>query len=403
MQPAMIKTKNLKIEKHTSDGSGQLDCLPFSSTQDQPMNVPLLDLKAHHAPIKDEVLSKISEVIDCNAFAGGPFVESFEYAFADYCKVEHAIGVGSGTESLWLALLAQGIGPGDEVITAPNTFIATAEAINFTGARPVFVDILADTYNLNPELIEEAITPKTKAIIPVHLFGQMADMDPILEIAERHGLFVMEDSAQAVSADYKGRRAGSIGHCASFSFYPGKNLGAFGDAGAITTNDASLAQKIRILRDHGQAKKYFHSRLGWNSRMDGIQGAVLELKLKGIDLATARRREAASRYSEKLSAVEGIFLPSENRSCKHVYHIYSIRVNNRDTLLESLLKRGVGGSIHYPIPVHLQEACQSLGYEKGDFPIAEKCASEFLSLPMFPEITEEQISYVANTLKELIR
>lgn len=366
------------------------------------MQVPFLDLKAHHEPIKEEVLGKIAEVIDRNAFAGGPYVESFEKAFAEYCQVEHAIGVGSGTESLWLALLARGIGPGDEVITAPNTFIATAEAISFTGAKPVFVDILEDTCNLDPDRLEDAITPNTKAIIPVHLFGQIADMDPILEIANRHGLFVMEDSAQAVSAEYKGRRAGSIGHCASFSFYPGKNLGAFGEAGAITTNDSELAKAIRVLRDHGQAKKYYHSKVGWNGRMDGIQGAVLEIKLKGIDAATAGRRQAAAWYKESLSGLEGVILPTEVEACKHVYHVYAARVDNRDARLQAMNDAGIGCAIHYPVPLHLQEAYRDLGYVKGDFPISEKCASQFLSLPMFPELTQDQVSLVAETLQAVL-
>jgi len=367
------------------------------------MKVPFLDLKAHHEPIKEEVLGKLAEVIDRNAFAGGPYVESFENAFAEYCQVEHAIGVGSGTESLWLALLAKGIGPDDEVITAPSTFIATAEAISFTGAKPVFVEILEDTCNLDPDRLEAAITPNTKAIAPVHLFGQIADMDPIMEIAERHGLFVMEDSAQAVSAEYKGRRAGSIGHCASFSFYPGKNLGSFGEAGAITTNDSELADAIRVLRDHGQAKKYYHSKVGWNGRMDGMQGAVLEIKLKGIDAATAGRRQAAAWYQEALSGIEGVILPTEVDSCKHVYHIYAVRVDNRDARMQAMIDAGIGCAIHYPVPLHVQEAYRNLGYVEGDFPISEKCASQFLSLPMFPELTKDQVSLVAETLESVLK
>lgn len=366
------------------------------------MPVPFLDLKAHHDPIKDEVMKAIGEVVDRNAFAGGPYVASFEKAFADYCQVEHAIGVGSGTESLWLALLARGIGPGDEVITAPSTFIATAEAISFAGARPIFVDIDEATYNLDPNQLEDAITPQTKAIIPVHLFGQTADMHPILEIATRHGLFVMEDSAQAVGAQYKGRRAGSLGDCASFSFYPGKNLGAFGEAGAITTNDSKLAENIRILRDHGQAKKYHHSKIGWNGRMDGIQGAVLGIKLNRIDAASAGRRANAHRYQELLGDYERIVLPQENDSCKHVYHVYSIRVHERDRVLKAMNESGIGCAIHYPVPLHLQEAYKDLGYSIGSFPIAEKCAAEFLSLPMFPELTSAQVAEVAETLKTVI-
>ncbi len=362
------------------------------------MKVPFLDLKTHHDPIKEEVMKVIGEVVDKNAFAGGHYVESFEKAFAEYCQVDHAIGVGSGTESLWFALLAQGIGPGDEVITVPCTFIATAEAISYTGATPVFVDVIEESYNMDPSKLEAAITPKTKAVIPVHLFGQMADMDPIMEIANRHGLFVMEDSAQAVSAEYKGRRAGSVGHCASFSFYPGKNLGAFGEAGAITTNDAELADKIRVLRDHGQSKKYYHSKIGWNGRMDGIQGAVLEVKLRHIDKATEGRRTNAAIYRKLLSDVEGIVLPVEGSEYKHVYHIFAIRVDDRDMLLKQMGEEGVGCAIHYPVPLHLQEAYAHLGCEKGSFSVAERSSSEFLSLPMYPELTESQIEKVAGTL-----
>lgn len=367
------------------------------------MKVPFLDLKAHHDPIKDEVMKVIGEVVDKNAFAGGPYVESFEKAFAEYCQVDHAIGLGSGTESLWFALLAQGVGPGDEVITVPCTFIATAEAISYTGATPVFVDVIEESYNMDPSKLEAAITPKTKAIIPVHLFGQMADMDPLMEIAERHGLFVMEDSAQAVSAEYKGRRAGSVGHCASFSFYPGKNLGAFGEAGAITTNDPELADKIRVLRDHGQSKKYFHSKIGWNGRMDGIQGAVLEIKLRYIDKATEGRRTNAARYQKLLGEVEGIVLPVEGNTYKHVYHIFPIRVSNRDTLLQRMGDEGVGCAIHYPVPLHLQEAYAHLDQGEGSFPIAERCSSEFLSLPMYPELSKEQIESVTKCIKTLLQ
>ena len=364
------------------------------------MKVPFLDLKAHHDPIKDEVMKVISEVIDKNAFAGGPYVASFEKAFAEYCGVEHAIGVGSGTESLWLALMAKEIGPGDEVITVPSTFIATAEAISLAGAKPVFVDVLEESCNMDPSKIEAAITSRTKAVIPVHLFGQMAEIDPILEIAKEHGLFVMEDSAQAVGAEYKGRRAGSVGDCASFSFYPGKNLGAFGEAGAITTNDGDLAHKIRVLRDHGQAKKYYHSKVGWNGRMDGIQGAVLEIKLRNIDKASEGRRLNADRYNERLSGVDGIILPEEGEHQRHVYHIYPIRVQDRDTVLANMGEAGVACGIHYPVPLHIQEAYADLGYSKGSFPVSEQSAAEFLSLPMFPELTQEQVDLVCAVLKD---
>lgn len=366
------------------------------------MKIPFLDLHAHHEPIKAEVMEVIGKVVDQNAFAGGPFVEEFEKAFAKYCQVDHAVGVGSGTESLWLALLAKGIGPGDEVITVPCTFIATAEAITYTGAKPVFVDVLEDSYNMDPSKLESAINSRTKAIIPVHLFGQIADMDPIMEIADRHGLFVMEDSAQAISAEYNGKRAGSIGHCASFSFYPGKNLGAFGEAGAITTNDATLAKDIRILRDHGQSKKYYHSKVGWNGRMDGIQGAVLSIKLRHIDKATDGRRTNAATYNDLLKNNQNLVLPKEGSSHKHVYHVFSIRVQNRDEIISKLNERGIGCGIHYPVPLHLQEAYKNLGFSTGSFPVSEKVSSEFMSLPMYPELSKEQIKVVCSALEEII-
>ncbi len=264
------------------------------------MKVPFLDLKAHHQPIRNELNQAIGEVIETGAFAGGPFVAAFERDFAAYCGTRFAVGLGNGTDALWLSLLALGVGPGDEVITVPSTFMATAEAISFCGARPVFVDIDERTYTMDPGLLERAITPRTRAIIPVHLFGQMADMDPILEIARRHGLPVVEDACQAHGALYKGRKAGSLGVAGCFSFYPGKNLGALGEAGAVVTNDSELEGRIKVLRDHGQARKYHHSRIGWNARMDGIQGAVLRVKLKRLETANSRRRANARIYEELL-------------------------------------------------------------------------------------------------------
>ncbi len=378
------------------------DILPFSIfTSD--MRVPFLDLKAHHDPMRKEITEAVSEVIDASAFAGGPFVERFEKSLANFCQVDHAIGVGSGTESLWLALLANGIGRGDEVITVPSTFIATAEAISHVGAKPVFVDIMEESYNMDPSKLEAAINSKTKAIIPVHLFGQMADMDPIMLIAKKHGLFVVEDAAQAIGAEYKGRRAGAVGHCASFSFYPGKNLGALGEAGAITTNDSDLAKRIRILRDHGQTEKYCHSEIGWNGRMDGIQAAVLDIKLKRLDDSTRRRRENAALYHDQLDDFDGVILPAEVAEYKHVYHVFSIRVKRRDKIMDDMAKEGIGCAIHYPVPIHLQAAYQDLEYESGSFPVAEQCASEFLSLPMFPELTSLQISRIVEALKKAVR
>jgi dTDP-4-amino-4,6-dideoxygalactose transaminase len=302
--------------------------------------------------------------------------------------------VGSGTDALWLTLLACGIGNGDEVITVPNSFLATAEAISFSGAAPVFVDVNPRTYTMDPELLETAITPRTKAIIPVHLFGQMTDMDPIMEIARRHKLVVIEDACQAHGAEYKGRRAGSIGHAGCFSFYPGKNLGAMGEAGAVVTNDPAIHEKIQLLRDHGQRAKYYHSHVGWNGRMDGIQGAVLRVKLKVLDRNNAARRSHARLYETHLGNRGDLITPKEAEYGSHVYHVYAVRVKGRDELQRALTDQGIASGIHYPIPIHLQEAYGHLQLGRGSFPVAERCAEEFLSLPMFPELTPEQIETV---------
>ena len=366
------------------------------------MRVPFLDLNAHHAPLMGEFEAAIHNVITSGAFAGGPYVAGFEEDFAAYCQCEHAIGVGSGTEALWLALLASGVGPGDEVITVPSTFMATAEAITYCGARPVFVDVDERTCTMDPALLEAAITKKTKAVIPVHLLGQTADMDPIIAIARKHGLAVVEDSCQAHGADYKGRRAGSLADAGCFSFYPGKNLGAFGEAGAVVTNNEELATKMRILRDHGQVRKYHHSMVGWNCRMDGIQGAVLRIKLRHLERANEARRAHAAAYNELLANIPEITLPTEAPFARHVYHVYAIRTADRDELMKSLGAAGIGCGIHYPVPVHLQEAYQSLGYTTGSFPVAERMALEFVSLPMYPELTRSQIELVAQCVKESV-
>jgi dTDP-4-amino-4,6-dideoxygalactose transaminase len=366
------------------------------------MKVPFLDLKAQYATIADEIHEAIRQVCEKTAFAGGPFVQRFEEEFAAYCGTAHCVGVGSGTEALWLSLLGLGVGPGDEVITVPNTFIATAEAISFCGAKPVFVDVDPVTYNMNPDLIESSITPRTKAVVPVHLFGQTADMDPILEVAKKHKLHVLEDACQAHGATYKGQRAGSIGDAGAFSFYPGKNLGAYGEGGAVTTNDPELAQRIRMLRDHGQAKKYFHGLIGWNGRMDGIQGAVLSVKLRHLDAWNEARRGHAAGYTGMLAEVPGIVLPQEAPERIHVYHLYPVRVKDRDGLIAALYVQDIHCGIHYPVPLHLQEACRSLGLEKGAYPVAEQVAAELVSLPMFPEMTEEQIGRVVGQVKAFI-
>ncbi|MFQ5709355.1 MAG: DegT/DnrJ/EryC1/StrS family aminotransferase [bacterium] len=366
------------------------------------MKVPFLDLKQQYESIRREIDGALQNVLSSTAFAGGPFVAQFERNFAAACGCQHAVGVGSGTEALWLALLALNIGAGDEVITQPNTFIATAEAISFCGARPVFVDIDEETYTLDPNKIAAAITSKTKAVIPVHLFGQMADMDPILEIARQHGLLVIEDASQAHLAEYKGRPAGSIGDLGCFSFYPGKNLGAYGEAGAITTNSEELARTVRILRDHGQSKKYYHELPGWNARMDGLQGAVLDAKLEHLPVWTEARRRNAQIYNRCLQECEQVKTPTEAPYGRHVYHIYAIRCKQRQALMKMLAERGIDCGIHYPIPVHLQPAYRFLGLSRGSFPVAEKCAEELLSLPMFPELTEEQIEFVGNEIRQLL-
>jgi dTDP-4-amino-4,6-dideoxygalactose transaminase len=366
------------------------------------MKVPFLDLKAQYETIRAEIAAALQEVLEKTAFAGGPFVEKFEKEFAPFCRTEHAVGVGNGTDALWAAMLGLGIGQGNEVITAANTFIATAEAISFCGAKPVFVDVDEKTCNMNPNLIEAAITPRTKAIIPVHLYGQMADMDPIMEIARKHKLLVIEDASQAHGAEYKGRRAGSIGHAGCFSFYPGKNLGAYGEAGAVVTNNAELARTMRMFRDHGQSKKYYHSIIGWNARMDGFQGAVLSVKLKHLPAWTEGRRKNAALYNQLLSGVENIILPTEASYGKHVYHIYAIRAQNRDALIKALQERDVHCAIHYPVPLHLQDAYSSLGYKKGDFPVTERVAEGLVSLPMFAELTQEQIETAAQELKRCV-
>lgn len=366
------------------------------------MKVPILDLRSHHSHLRNELAAAIDEVIEASAFAGGPFVTQFEDDYAHYCGVDHVVGVGSGTDALWLALLALGIGPGDEVITAPMTFIATAEAISRTGAMPVFVDINETTYTIDPAGLERALTSRTKAIIPVHLFGRMSDMDPILIFAKHHGLFVVEDAAQAHGALYHGDRAGSIGNAGCFSFYPGKNLGAFGEAGAVATNDAELAKKIRVFIDHGQSRKYHHSIVGWNCRMDGIQGAVLRLKLRELDHNNARRREIANCYSKAFQELPNLVIPAPGKGESHVHHHYVIRVPNRSRFMKELSEKGVGSAIHYPIAVHMQDAYSHLGLGRGSFPVAERCADEFVSLPIYPELAHAQISAVIEAVADTL-
>jgi dTDP-4-amino-4,6-dideoxygalactose transaminase len=376
------------------------------------MKVPFLDLKVQYLSMKEEIHAAIQQVLDNTAFAGGPFVARFEKEFAAFCDCQEGIGVGSGTEALWLCLLALGIGPGDEVITAPNSFVATAEAITQTGARVAFVDIDPKTYNMDPNKLEQYLgfrnsqsairNSMPKAVIPVHLFGQTADMDPILEIARKYGLAVIEDACQAHGAEYKGKKAGSLGDAGCFSFYPGKNLGAYGEAGAVVTHNSEMAGKVRMLRDHGQSKKYHHDVIGWNDRMDGIQGAILSAKLKHLPAWNQARGKHAQLYTKLLRDVDGVVVPEEAPYARHIYHVYAVRVKKRDQLMNGLGGKGIGCGIHYPVPIHLTEAYKYLGLGRGSFPVAEQCADEFLSLPMFPELTQEQIEYVCSEIRGLL-
>jgi dTDP-4-amino-4,6-dideoxygalactose transaminase len=339
-----------------------------------------------------------SRVLDSCAFASGPEVAAFEEDFAAYCNVKYAAGVNTGTSALHLALLAAGIGPGDEVITVPHTFMATVSSIRYAGAKPVLVDVDPVSYTMDPKLIEGAITKHTKAIMPVHLYGQPADMDPIMEIAKKHDLLVVEDACQAHGAEYKGRRAGSIGHMAAFSFYPGKNLGACGEGGALVTNDEAFIKKVRMYRDWGQEKRYHHVLEGYNYRMDGIQGAFLKVKLKHLPAWTEARRAHAARYA-KLFEGTNVRFPKEMSYAKHVYHIYAVMAKNRDHLAKVLGDKGVATGFHYPIPVHLQPCFEHLGYKKGQFPNSERAAAEEISLPMFAELTDEQVGEIVAAVK----
>ena len=364
--------------------------------------IPFVDLKAQYRSIKPEIDAAIGEVLDNAAFILGPAVSRFEEKFAAYVGTKHALGVNSGTSALHLALLAAGIGPGDEVIAPAMTFVATASAIDYTGARPVLVDVDPVTYTIDPARIEAAITPRTKAIMPVHLYGQCADMDPILEIAKRRGLLVIEDAAQAHGAKYRGRMAGSMGDLAGFSFYPGKNLGAYGEGGAVTTARDDFARTIRMLRDWGAEKKYHHVLKGYNYRMEGIQGAVLGVKLSHLERWTEARRSAAACYRDRLAGLPELVPPKEQEACRHVFHVFAVLVPRRDEVLARLQGAGVGVGIHYPQPVHLLPCFADLGYSKGDFPEAERIAAMELSLPLFPELTATQIGKVADAMAEAL-
>jgi dTDP-4-amino-4,6-dideoxygalactose transaminase len=362
------------------------------------MQIPLVDLSAQYQPLKSEVMRAIEGVLGSMELFLGPNTGAFEEEFAAYCGSRFCIGVANGTDALHLALRAAGVGAGHEVITVAHTFFATAEAIVSAGARPVFVDIDPCRYTIDVEQIEARISPRTRAIMPVHLYGRMCDMDPILDIAERHGLAVIEDAAQAHGAEYNGRRAGSLGTLGCFSFYYSKNLGAYGEAGAVTTSDPGLAARIRRLRDHGSDKRYNHLEFGTNSRLDEIQAAILRVKLRYLDNWNRLRREHAAMYAELL-ADSGVTLPELPGDLSHVYHLYVIRSRERDGLQRALKQRGVSTGIHYPVPVHLQEAATSFGYVRGDLPRTEQAAREVLSLPMYAELSDAQISYVAEQIR----
>lgn len=367
------------------------------------MQIPFIDFKKLHEPIKEETGTAIQNVINNNAFILGKAVTDFENDFGKAHGVKHCIGVSSGTDANHLALWALDIKEGDEVIIPANTFIATAWGATLCGATPVFVDCESGSYNIDPKKIEEKITPKTKAIVAVHLYGQPADLDELRKIADKNNLILLEDAAQSHIAEYKEKRIGGLSKAASFSFYPGKNLGAFGEGGAVTTNDDGLAQKIRMLRDHGSMKKYYHEYYGHNYRMEGIQGAVLGVKLKYLEDWTKKRRDAAKKYAELLKDVKEIKLPEEMPYANHVYHLFVVQTKDRDKLQKFLNENEISTGLHYPIPLHLQKCFEHLGYKKGDFPETEKLADECLSLPMFPDITDEQIKYVCDKIKEFFK
>lgn len=364
--------------------------------------IPFADLKAQYLSIKPEIDAAMQSVISDSAFVLGKYSKLFEEEFARFCDARHCIGVGNGTDALMLALIACGVGPGDEVITVSHTFIATAEAVTRTGAKVVFVDI-DDHYCMDPVLIEKAITKRTKAIIPVHLYGLPADMDPILEIARRRNLKVIEDAAQAHGATYKGRKVGTLGDAGCFSFYPGKNLGAYGDAGAVTTNNEEIYRKVLSLRDHGRTDKYIHAEEGFNSRLDGIQAAILSVKLKHLKEWTEARRRAARTYHQWLSDIKDISIPPERGHSTHVYHLYVIRTHSRDKLQKHLNENSVQTGIHYPVPLHEQPAYRYLEYRPDSLPKTREAATEILSLPMSAEITQEQIQQVSEYVRKFFK
>ena len=392
---------------------------------DAQQTVPFVDLACIHRELEYDLVAVLREALGTAAFIGGPAVEGFEREFAKFCQTKHCVGVGSGTDALRFALMAMGIGEGNSVITVPNTFIATSEAISQAGAVPEFVDISQDTYNLDANALKAYLSdcprdsrtgrPISKrtgkviaAVIPVHLYGQVADVDTIQEIADLYNIAVLEDACQAHGAEYFSRRhqtwkkAGSMGQAAAFSFYPGKNLGACGEAGAVTTNDSNIAAIVRRLRDHGQAQKYYHDSEGYNGRLDAIQAGFLRVKLQHLPEWTSQRRAKAQSYNSLLASAKAVITPFEPQWSRAVYHLYVVRVHDREQVISHLKAAGISTGIHYPIPLHFQKAYQGLGYQPGDFPVTEKIASEILSLPMYPQLTEEQQRYVADVLSECV-
>ncbi len=365
------------------------------------MKIPFSDLRTQYELIKEEIGINIAEVIDGSSYILGEKVKNFENKFADYCNSKYAVAVNSGTSALHLALVAKNIKHGDEVITSPNTFVATAEAISYTGAKPVFVDIDSKTYNIDTSKIEKAITKKTKAIIPVHLYGHPVDMDPIMEIAEKYNLEIIEDCCQSHGSEYKGKRV-PVSNIGCFSFYPSKNLGAYGEGGIIVTNDEEVAEKASILRDHGQKEKYVHEYIGYNYRMDGFQGAVLGVKLKYLDKWIELRRKNAKLYNQLLEKTN-IVIPHEAEYAKHVYYLYVIKVKDRDKLQSHLQKEGIATGLHYPIPIHLQNSYKYLNILEGSYPVSESYVKEILSLPMYAELNENQVRYIVSAIQDYLK
>ena len=365
------------------------------------MKVSFVDLGAQHRQLEPELRDAFERVLRRTSFILGPEVERFEAEFARYINAEACVAVSSGTAALQLVLKALDIGPADEVITVPNTFIATAEAITAVGARPVFVDVDPVSYTMDPARVEKVITERSKAILPVHLYGQPADLNPLLAVARRHNLALVEDACQAHGAEYNGRRAGALGTAGCFSFYPSKNLGACGEGGAVVTNDTQLAQRVQMLRDHGSSRKYEHRFPGYNFRMEGLQGAVLSAKLKYLDGWNAQRRKLAAQY-DQLLAGSGLTTPAAMPYARHVYHLYVVQADDREALRQELARRDIATGLHYPIPLHLQEAYHSLGYRPGDFPVSERLTERLLSLPMYPELSSEAVEYVAAAVSEIL-